>query len=267
MRGRGVDFLDILLRPMPMTKDSLNDGELRQRLWAWDWLVLGVAIGSLVLVFAETFLTVSEETTHLFLGLDRAVCAIFFADVIIRWRRARWSGAFWRWGWLDLLAALPLEPAFRAFQVVRIYRIIRVIRVLYKLQELTSGSSLNEKLLALPGVAAMMMLFSTNLILEFERHAPGATITTPGKAVWWAITTVTTVGYGDTYPVTTEGRWVAGLLMLVGIALFGSMSALVTSKLILPKETRDHEEMRKEMKGLQTELRELREELRRRRPE
>jgi voltage-gated potassium channel len=245
----------------PMHIDLKIDEKLRQRLNAWDWLVLVVALGSLALVIAETFMTVTDATAQIFIRMDRIVCAIFFADVIIRWRREKWALGFWRWGWIDLLAAMPLEPAFRAFQVVRIYRIFRVIRVLYKFQELTSGTSLNEKLLALPGVAAVMMLFSTNLILEFERNAPGATITTPGKAIWWAITTVTTVGYGDTFPVTTEGRFVAALLMLVGIALFGSMSALVTSKLILPKETKDHEEMRREMRLLHAEIKELRDEL------
>lgn len=121
-----------------------------------------------------------------------------------------------------------------------------------------STAFLNEKLLALPGVALVMVLFSTMLIVEVERSAPNATIKTGGDALWWALTTVTTVGYGDTFPVTGEGRLIASVLMLVGIALFGSMSAIVTSKLILPKETRDHEELRTEIRGLHAEIRELR---------
>lgn len=236
--------------------------ELKSRLNFWDWFVLAVAVLSLVLVIAETFLTVSAATGHLLLQLDHVICAVFFTDLIIRWRREKWTAGFWRWGWLDLLAALPLGQAFRAFQAVRIYRVIRLIRVLYKFKELTQGATLNEKLLALPGIALVMVLFSTNLILEFEPHAANATIVTPGDALWWALTTVTTVGYGDTYPVTPEGRIIAGMLMLVGIALFGSMSALITSKLILPKETQDHEEMRREMRHLHGEIRELRDELR-----
>jgi len=134
-------------------------------------------------------------------------------------------------------------------QIIRVYRIIRVLRVLYKLQELTTGTTLNERLLALPGVALVMIVFSTALMVEAERHAPGATIKSGGDALWWALTTVTTVGYGDTYPVTTEGRIIAAGLMLVGIALFGSISAIVTSKLILPKETKDHEELRRRSPG------------------
>ena len=103
-----------------------------------------------------------------------------------------------------------------------------------------------------------MVFFSTMLMVEVERAAPNATIKSGGDALWWALTTVTTVGYGDMYPVTTEGRIIAAVLMLIGIALFGAMSAIVTSKLILPKETRDHEELRHEIRSLHAEIKELR---------
>ena len=241
-----------------MTK--LHD-ELKVRLNGWDWVVFVVALGALLLVLLETFLVVSAPTMEVFRWVDNAACAIFFIDVLVRWRRAGWSAEFWRWGWVDLLAAIPFDVAFRTLQIVRVYRIIRVLRVLYKLQELTTGTTLNERLLALPGVALVMIVFSTALMVEAERHAPGATIKSGGDALWWALTTVTTVGYGDTYPVTTEGRIIAAGLMLVGIALFGSISAIVTSKLILPKETKDHEELRREVRALHEDIRQLRDEL------
>jgi voltage-gated potassium channel len=236
--------------------------ELRQKLRPWDWFVLGVAVLSLVLVVIETFVVLSPATFQALIMVDRAACGIFLVDVVVRWRREGWSRGFWKWGWLDLLASIPFDAAFRTLQLVRIYRIIRVLRALYKLQEVATGTSLTEKLLALPGVAFVMVLFSTTLMLEAERHAPDATIKTGGDALWWALTTVTTVGYGDTYPVTGEGRVIAAVLMLVGIALFGSMSAIITSKLILPKETKDHEEMRREVRALHAEIKELRDELR-----
>ena len=232
--------------------------ELRQRLNPWDWLVLVVAIVSLLLVLLETFLRIPANLLPLLRDIDRLSCAIFLADIIVRWRRDKWASSFWRWGWIDVLASIPFDPAFRSLQAIRIYRFVRLIRVLKKLNTLTSGTSLNEKLLALPGIALVMVFFSTMLMVEVERAAPNATIKTGGDALWWALTTVTTVGYGDMYPVTTEGRIIAALLMLIGIALFGSMSAIVTSKLILPKETRDHEELRKEIRDLHAEIRELR---------
>ncbi len=67
------------------------------------------------------------------------------------------------------------------------------------------------------------------LELVFEQHAPGANIRNFGDALWWAVVTVTTVGYGDTYPVTAGGRGVAVVLMLVGIGLIGTLTATVAS--------------------------------------
>jgi voltage-gated potassium channel len=240
---------------------KLHD-ELKARLNGWDWVVFVVALGALLLVLLETFMVLSAPTLAVFRWIDNAACGIFFIDVLVRWRRMGWSAEFWRWGWVDLLAAIPFDAAFRTLQIIRVYRILRVLRILYKLQELTTGTTLNERLLALPGVALVMIVFSTALMVQAERHAPGATIKSGGDALWWALTTVTTVGYGDTYPVTTEGRIIAAGLMLVGIALFGSISAIVTSKLILPKETKDHEELRREVRALHGEIRELRDELR-----
>jgi voltage-gated potassium channel len=232
--------------------------ELRQRLNPWDWLVLVVAVVSLLLVLLETFLRIPANVLPLLRDIDRLSCLIFLADIVVRWRREEWAASFWRWGWLDLLASIPFDPAFRSLQAIRIYRFVRLFRVLKKLNTLTTGTSLNEKLLALPGIALVMVFFSTMLMVEVERGAPNATIKSGGDALWWALTTVTTVGYGDMYPVTTEGRIIAALLMLIGIALFGAMSAIVTSKLILPKETRDHEELRHEIRSLHAEIKELR---------
>ncbi len=240
------------------------DPELRERLNAWDWFVLVVAVVALIFVILETFLTIPPATLGTMIMSDRIACGVFFTDTIVRWRRDGWSRRFWRHGWLDLLASIPFDAAFRTFQVFRVYRVVQILRTLYKLRELTAGTSFNEKLLAMPGVALVMVLFSTNLMLEFEAGAPGATIRTGGDALWWALTTVTTVGYGDTYPVTFAGRTIAAVMMVVGIALFGSMSALITSRLILPREAKEHADEMKEISKLREEIRGLREELARR---
>lgn len=236
----------------------------QESLNGWDWLVLVIAGASLLLVLLETFLTLSPATLHMLTLVDRAACGVFIADLLVRWRRQGWRASYWRWGWVDLLASLPLDTAFRVFQAVRIYRVIRILRALRRLQLATGGSSLNEELLALPGIATLLVIFCVNLVLEVEQAAPGSHIRTHGDAVWWALSTVTTVGYGDVYPVTSEGRVIGGFLMCLGIALFGSMSALITSKLIRPQEQRDHAAYREELRTLHADIRELREELRRR---
>lgn len=234
----------------------------QEQLNRWDWLVMVVAGVSLLLVLLETFLTLSPDTLRTLLVVDHVACGVFIVDVVVRWRREGWKARYWRWGWLDLLASLPLDPAFRVFQAARIYRVVRIVRALRRLQVVAGGNSLNEELLALPGIAALLVIFCVNLVLEVEQAAPGSHIRDHGDAIWWALSTVTTVGYGDVYPVTHEGRVIGGFLMFIGIALFGSMSAFITSKIIRPQEERDHAAYREELRRLHADIRELRDELR-----
>lgn len=237
------------------------DKELQEKLKVWDWSVLVVSVISLSLLIWETFVTVPRDTLNRLMVIDHYTCAIFMIDVLVRWRRTGWSRKYWKLGWLDVLAAIPLSEAFRALQAIRIYRFVRLARIIYKFKGVTSGTTLNEKILAMPGIALVIILFSTTLIVEAERSNPKAMILTGGDAIWWALSTVTTVGYGDMYPVTTEGKFIAALLMIVGVALFGSISAYITSKLILPKEERDHEGELREIRALHKEVKELRQTL------
>ena len=85
-------------------------------------------------------------------------------------------------------------------------------------------------------LAVGLIVFScAGLVLSFEGNAPGSNIHNFGDAIWWAIVTVTTVGYGDRYPVTPGGRGVAVVLMLVGIGLIGVLTATVASYFVEQK--------------------------------
>jgi voltage-gated potassium channel len=113
--------------------------------------------------------------------------------------------------------------------------------------------------------ATSLILFVGSLgVLDAERGAKGATITTFGDAAWWAFTTVTTVGYGDRYPITGQGRFIAGGLMLAGIALLGIVTASLASWLIdKVREVEEHAQAvtRADMTALTAEVRALRAEL------
>ena len=75
------------------------------------------------------------------------------------------------------------------------------------------------------GAAVLMIVIMGAAILDIERGAPGATIKTPMDALWWGLVTVTTIGYGDKFPVTTEGRLVAALLIVFGVGMISALTA------------------------------------------
>jgi voltage-gated potassium channel len=118
-------------------------------------------------------------------------------------------------------------------------RPLRVLRVFTAGQALVAGGrvSLLRSTQAVATAAAILILIAAPSVLAAERHAPGAHITTFPDALWWAATTVTTVGYGDMFPITGAGRMVAVALMFVGISLVGVITATVAAWFI--DQTRD----------------------------
>jgi voltage-gated potassium channel len=95
-----------------------------------------------------------------------------------------------------------------------------------------AGSPLRARLLAYAGAAVIMFIFVISLaVYAAERHAPGASITNYGDALWWAMETISTVGYGDMVPVTVPGRIYAVFLMLGGMVIVGVTTATVISYL------------------------------------
>ncbi len=117
----------------------------------------------------------------------------------------------------------PLDLLMVLLPMLRVLRAVLLVRRSFKN---VSTERIAGSLLTIVGV-----IVATGAVLEYmvEHNAPDATITTIGTAFWWAIVTTTTVGYGDTYPVTPVGRVIASVIMLVGIGLIGTVSATVAA--------------------------------------
>ncbi len=116
--------------------------------------------------------------------------------------------------------------------LLRPLRLLRLVTVIGALNR-GAGSSLRGRVVVyVTGGTTLLAAVAALAMLDAERAAPGANITTIGDALWWSVTTITTVGYGDRYPTTTTGRWVAVALMLAGIALLGVVTATLASWLI-----------------------------------
>ncbi|HQE30426.1 MAG TPA: ion channel [Propionibacteriaceae bacterium] len=157
-------------------------------------------------------------------ALSWTVWAAFAVDFAIRLWLAdqRWRYAQKHWYDVALIAIPMLRP-------LRLLRLLALARILNR----SASSSLAGRVGTYVGGTALMAVFlGAVAMLDAERHDPNANITTFGDALWWACTTVTTVGYGDRFPVTAEGRIVAVALMLVGIAVVGSITAMVAAVLV-----------------------------------
>jgi len=147
--------------------------------------------------------------------------AMFIADYLVRLFLARQR---WLWFRTHLFAL--------AFAVIPVLRLVRLLQVLTKLPGMkpTRGALLRTQIIVYGAGASVLLVFVASLsVLDAERHAPDASITTFGIAMWWSCVTVTTTGYGDYTPVTAAGRWVGVGLMLGGVALAGVITATLAS--------------------------------------
>ncbi len=123
----------------------------------------------------------------------------------------------------------PLDLAVVLLPVLRPLQLLRVLSILNS----AAGSSLRGRVAAyVAGSTALVLLVSSLAVLDAERTAPGSNIRSFPDAIWWAFSTVTTVGYGDRFPVTGQGRLIAVGLMVAGIALLGVVTASLASWLV-----------------------------------
>jgi voltage-gated potassium channel len=109
--------------------------------------------------------------------------------------------------------------------------LLRIIRAIRSTKELIHHFRKNRVESALTSMAiltVLLLVFASITILKAE-DVPQGNIKTAGDALWWAFGTITTIGYGDLYPVTTWGRIIASVLIVFGVGLFGTLSGLITS--------------------------------------
>lgn len=221
--------------PTRTLKDS--DADLRP----YELFMLLLCGYSLLTLALETFVDLPPDDVVILDAIDNVVCGVFLLDFIIRFGYAPSKMRFLAWGWIDLISSIPAIDVFRAGRIVRVIRILRVlrgIRVARILAKYLQNNRADGTILAVLFVSILMLLLSSVAILQVEKPADGSNIHDPSDALWWAVVTMTTVGYGDKFPVTTVGRVIAGFLMVGGVGLFGTLSGSVTSWILNPVEER-----------------------------
>lgn len=213
-----------------------------------------------------------HDVSESFTVADYGIWAAFALEYLLLLSLAVDRGRFARTHLLEL--ALVVLPMLRPLRIMRSVRALRVVRLGRAAVGAGTALAISRRQLALnavlyaPIAAGVVVVASAVFVLDLERDAHGANITSLGDALWWAATTVTTVGYGDHYPVTAAGRVVAVALMLVGIGLLGVVTASVAAAFVRwaaepteLEEEHEHERQAVELGDVLAELRAVRSEL------
>ena len=206
-------------------------------------LVIGIlAIFSLVILIIPIIVQLPPDAVDTLNILENSLCVVFFADFLRSLFRApnKWAYFLKGGGWLDLLGSIPFGK-LAIFRFARLFRIARVMRTLKGndfRKMLTYQLAQNTLLFTL--IIALILIFTIALlVLKAEQSNPHANITTYTNAVWWAFVTITTVGYGDYYPVTNVGRILALILMFSGLGIIGVLSSYLASMFISLQRRRE----------------------------
>lgn len=214
-----------------------------------EWPLLGVAAIFLVAYSIEVIGDVPDRRAGMLDTLIWATWVLFAIDYLVMLtlaeRRSRW---FVRNLHELVILALPvLRP-------LRLLRLLLVVKILHRF----AGATLRGRVLTyVLGSAVLLTYIGAIAVLDAEENAPGSNIKNVGDALWWAIVTITTVGYGDHYPITAMGRLVAVGLMVGGIAVLGVVTASVASWLVEQVRTNTANEVQQADASLEARIAEL----------
>jgi len=212
---------------------------------AYELFILVLTILSLA-VMVVLILPVDEATEQLLRVYDNAICVVFLFDFTLRLRRASPKRSYFlgERGWLDLLGSVPSFGVLKYAALLRLARLSRLARIARLLRGKGRTALAQDVLRNRGQYAAVIALLSgmtvlvvaSVLVLQFDSRTSDANITTGGDALWWSIVTITTVGYGDLYPVTTLARITGAFVMFAGVGIIGALASILASILVSPPD-------------------------------
>ncbi len=222
---------------------------LREHGNAYNIFILVLTIFSLGIMVLLVIPLVDDETRQLLNVYDNAVALIFLADFTYNITGARPKSAYFirQRGWLDLLGSIPSLGFFQLtalFRLARLSRLARITRLMggQKRKEIVDDVLQNRgQYAAFITIlsAGIVLCVASIMVLQFESRSPDANIKTGGEALWWGVVTITTVGYGDYYPVTTLGRLTGVSVMFAGVGIIGALASILASILVPPPKAPD----------------------------
>ncbi len=214
-----------------MEKETTITEDEKNQIGPLNIIVLFLSVYVLIALLIDTFFVLSDELSRLLDFIDNVICVFFLVEFSIRLYKSDNRLKFMKWGWIDLVSSIPTFDLMRSGRALRLIRLIRIFRAFRSTRHIINHIYRNKiqgTFTTVSIIAVLMVIFSAIAILQVEND-PNGNIKTAEDALWWAYVTITTVGYGDKYPVTSEGRLIAAVLMTVGVGLFGTFTGFLSS--------------------------------------
>ncbi len=224
---------------------------------------------NVVAIIVESFPDIESRYRHFFYLFEVVSVVIFSVEYLIRiWLAplrypelaagaARWKFITSTYGLIDLFAILPFYLPYLVTldgRLLRILRLLRIVRV-FKLNRYSRSMQLvgdvfrevkNDLIVTLM-VCLMLLLVASSIMFYLEHDAQPTRFTTILDSFWWAVATLTTVGYGDIYPITGWGKLISGFIAILGIGLVALPAAILSSAFILKLNERKSENNKKDL--------------------
>lgn len=215
----------------------------------FDLLIQFIIIVSLISFCIETLPELKPSTVEILKSFEYITIAIFTIEYILRiWvadKKVKFIFSFY--GLIDLFAILPFYLTFgidlrsiRIFRLIRLFRIFKMLRFNQAILHFSKAiRSIKEELILFFIVSSFLIFLSAVGIYYFENPAQPEVFKSVFHSLWWAIATLTTVGYGDIYPITTGGKIFTSIMLLIGIGVIAVPTGLIASALTKTKDFKD----------------------------
>ena len=210
-----------------------------------------LAVVSIILLIIDYFVDLSTRWIFILYSIDLFICLVFAAEFVYRIRMAENKKTFLKSNGYEILAMVPafvfyaagslaaISAALRLLRLIRVVRVIVVFSRMRRLYRIEGSFVQRSRLLYLITITVMLVVISSTAIFFLEKDVPGAQINNFSDALWWSISTVSTVGYGDIVPNGVIGRAIGMLLMVIGIGFMTALISQISATLVQNRLEKD----------------------------
>ena len=219
---------------------------------AFDLSIQALILASIVIFSIETLPSLGQTTVKV-LGFLEILCVVifsleYFMRIVVAKEKSKFIFSFW--GIIDLLAILPFYLVtlgmtvdlimLRSFRLLRLVKILKFGRYQRSLLRFTLAIKIGKEDLFLALASTFIMLLVASFgIYQFENPAQPDQFRSVFDSLWWALSTLTTVGYGDVYPITVGGKIFTGIILMIGLGIVALPAGIIASSLTEAREQLD----------------------------